>query len=127
MQKQLAQSYTPKQEFKNIYTATGALQQGTVFGDLHVAAGTEGKKLPRKKDDELLLTVQEYGFAALDMQLYLDVNPSDKDAIKEYNALVSGYNAAKEQFEKQNGSLRNFVQATDDNNHTWVKSPWPWD
>ena len=40
----LAQAYVPRQEFKNLYDAQGALKHGTIFMDLHAAAEENWKK-----------------------------------------------------------------------------------
>jgi len=127
MQKQLAQSYTPPQEFKNIYSPECSLQHGTIFGELHLAAGTEGKKIKVQKEEEALLKLTELGFAVLDLQLYLNVYPTDLDAIKTYNSTVDCYNKAKTELEKQNGPLRNFTEPSQTTKFNYIHSPWPWD
>jgi len=123
----LAQSYVPKQEFKNIYAPECALQHGTVFGDLHAAAGTDGKKIAKQKDNALLVELSACAFTALDLQLFIDVNPTDGAAIQLYNETVKKYHGLKAQYEKTNGPLRNFVEQSPAAKFTWIHAPWPWE
>ena len=44
---------------------------------------------------ELLRRVQETGFACVDMNLYLDNHPEDKNAINVYNSLVNDFAQAR--------------------------------
>jgi len=75
----------------------------------------------------LLKTVDEYGFAALDLQLYIDLNPNNKEAIAKYNEMVKAYNQARLAYEDQHGPLRNFVEESNPNHFDWIANPWPWD
>ena len=74
----------------------------------------------------LLKEVCAYGFSAVDLQLFLDVNPSDTKAIAMYNEMVAGYEKAKAAYEKKYGPLRSFVEPSNPKHFDWVNSPWPW-
>ena len=52
---------------------------------------------------DLIKAVMELGFAAVDMNLYLDNNPDDQTAVSTYNSFVSQYAKARSNYEKQYG------------------------
>ena len=48
---------------------------------------------------ELMRKIQETCFACVDMNLYLDNNPDDKNAINTYNTLVNQFAQARYAYE----------------------------
>lgn len=76
---------------------------------------------------ELLTKIHEAGFACLDMNLYLDTHPEDKNAIKTYNMLSAQFNQFKCMYESKYGPLTNFGYAPGKYPWQWVNEPWPWD
>lgn len=82
----------------------------------------------KKESRETLLTkFQELSFACLDMNLYLDNNPDDKNAINMYNSLCNQLLQAKCAYENRYGPLTNFGYAPTKYPWQWVCNPWPWD
>ena len=132
----LAQSYVPIQKFENIYSATDSLKNGTAFEDLSKAAkenytpsSVVGIENYTATTDTLpeLKALCEYGFKALDLQLFIDINPDCTEAIEKYNETVELYEKAKEAYENKFGPIRSFVCGSDSNKFKYIKSPWPWD
>jgi len=78
-------------------------------------------------NDKEMKALMESGFAALDLQLYIDTHPSDAEAIAAYNECVKSYEAAREAYEKSHGPLYNFISQSDPKRFTWVDTPWPWE
>lgn len=76
---------------------------------------------------ELLRKVQETGFACVDMNLYLDNHPEDKNAINVYNSLVNDFAQARCAYESKYGPLTNFGYAPSQYPWQWICQPWPWD
>lgn len=76
---------------------------------------------------ELLRKVQEIGFACVDMNLYLDNHPEDKNAINTYNSLCSQFAQARCAYENKYGPLTNFGYAPSKYPWQWICQPWPWD
>lgn len=76
---------------------------------------------------ELLRNVQELCFACVDMNLYLDNNPDDKNAINTYNTLTVKFAQARCEYESKYGPLTNFGYAPSKYPWQWVDQPWPWD
>ena len=76
---------------------------------------------------DLIKAVMELGFAAVDMNLYLDNTPDDQTAVSTYNSFVSQYAKARCNYEKQYGPLTNFGHAPSNCPWQWVEAPWPWE
>lgn len=76
---------------------------------------------------DFMTKIQELSFACLDMNLYLDNHPDDKNAVNTYNSLCVQFAQAKYDYEKKYGPLTNFGYAPSKYPWQWVDSPWPWD
>lgn len=76
---------------------------------------------------ELMLRVQELGFACVDLNLYLDNHPEDKNAINTYNKFCTQFAQARCAYESKYGPLTNFGYAPSNYPWQWVNEPWPWD
>ena len=77
-------------------------------------------------DREMLLKkISTYQFAALDLQLYLDTHAEDTEAIKKMNMYKEKAAPLIEKYEKKYGPLKK--RATESNNWSWIKAPWPWE
>lgn len=76
---------------------------------------------------ELMLKVQELCFACLELNLYLDNNPEDKNALSTYNKFCTQFAQARAAYESKYGPLTNFGYAPSKYPWQWVDQPWPWD
>lgn len=74
----------------------------------------------------LLLKLSEVEFSALDMQLFLNTHPHEKNAIKMYNELVSEAKILREEYERCYGPLFSFISKSKDDYFSWIDEPWPW-
>ena len=75
---------------------------------------------------DLLNQILEYQFAAIELNLYLDNNPEDQDALCEYNMYVEKLQNAMSEYEEIYGPLTNFGYVPDCCDWDWVNNPWPW-
>lgn len=75
----------------------------------------------------LLDKLTKLEFYAVDLQLYIDTHPSDKQAIKDYNETVRKISEAGAEYEKNYGPLFGFVSLIDDSESNWIDEPWPWE
>ncbi len=73
-----------------------------------------------------LQTVQELGFALVEMNLYLDTHPGDANALAAYNDLATRYATARSNYEAQFGPLIDFGTSGPTSSWTWADEPWPW-
>ena len=77
-------------------------------------------------DREMLLKkISTYKFAALDLQLYLDTHPDDRDTINKMNMFKEKAAPLVEKYEEKYGPLTK--SETETNNWSWIKAPWPWE
>lgn len=76
---------------------------------------------------ELLTIISETGFAAVDMNLYLDNNPNDRDALNTYNDISYNFTQAILDYEHIYGPLTNFGYSLSDPEWQWIDEPWPWE
>ena len=83
--------------------------------------------MKKESRQELMLKIQELSFACVDLNLYLDNHPEDKNAINTYNKFVSQFIQARCAYESKNGPLTNFGYAPSSYPWQWVNQPWPWD
>lgn len=74
--------------------------------------------------DELLKIISVLDFYALDLQLYLNTHPTDRDAIQKYNNVVKRAKELREEYERTYGMLT--PQNISDSPWRWIENPWPW-
>lgn len=77
--------------------------------------------------NSLMLKLQQLEFAAVDLNLYLDNHPENKDALCDYNAITKEISKLKKLFELKYGPLSNFGTSESLNRWAWVDDPWPWE
>ncbi len=81
-------------------------------------------KMSREK---LIRAIQEYGFAAVELNLYLDNFPYNKEALNDFNYISQELHNLKAQYERRFGPLKNFGEDMSDYPWQWVEGPWPWE
>ncbi len=74
--------------------------------------------------DEMLQRLSALDFYTLDLHLYLNTHPDDKEAIQKYNAVVKEAKTLREQYEQQYGLLSQFSPSRTP--WQWIDDPWPW-
>lgn len=77
--------------------------------------------------EELLRKIQEVGFYAVDLNLYIDNFPEDQQAVKDYKAISNALNNLKRVYEKYYGPLKNFGDSECIGQWNYVNEPWPWE
>ena len=75
----------------------------------------------------MLTQIQQYAFALIDLDLYLDVNPNDNNAIKMYNDYLSIKKQIVDKYEKMYGPLTLDSDDLKKSNWLWNRGPWPWE
>lgn len=74
----------------------------------------------------LITAIQETEFACLELNLYLDTHPNDRQAFEEFNKLSKKLRELKSCYDKEVGPLHNSGYSTSEG--SWVYStPWPWE
>lgn len=75
--------------------------------------------------DDLLRELSALDFVAVDLQLFLDTHPDDREALMKYNQIVTKANQVRCEYETKYGPLTSF-RTTNNNGWNWYCDPWPW-
>ena len=76
---------------------------------------------------DLLKKIQEIEFVCLDMNLYLDTHPDDRNAVAAYNSFANQLAQLKCTYETYYGPLLNFGFSPSKYPWQWIEEPWPWE
>ena len=71
-----------------------------------------------------LLELQQLSFSLVDLNLYLDTNPANQQAVNDYNQLFEQYWEAKASYELQYGPMNNFGHCPATYPWSWINDPW---
>ncbi len=77
--------------------------------------------------EQLSLEIQKLQFTAVELNLYLDNFPNNKQAKEDYQQVSKRLNELVKEYEKCYGSLKNFGAAYIQNPEKWTNQPWPWE
>ena len=77
--------------------------------------------------EALLYQVMQYKFALIELNLYLDTNPNDTNAIELYNQYLNMEKQSCNQYESMYGPLTLDSNYLNKDTWTWKNSPWPWE
>jgi hypothetical protein len=103
------------------------LNRGNMFADEYKPYKNQYYKVVvRGRRDELLLKIQELTFAAKDLNIYLDLHPTDTTTLETYKGYVRELNNLKSIYEREFGPIA-ASDVTSSKEFTWVNNPWPWD
>jgi len=81
-----------------------------------------------ERQAEMLVKIQEMEFIAIELNLYLDTHPCDREAINDYNCAVEESRKLAQKYEAEFGPLYNFgLSANCEDSWQWINSPWPWE
>lgn len=75
--------------------------------------------------EALLQDIGELSFAVLEMNLYLDGHPDNKEALKDYRKAVEELTRITEMYEEEFGPLTAMGDGYADE-FLWSRQPWPW-
>lgn len=85
------------------YVATDGLEKGNMDSNLY---NQFGNYVPRKLDtNDPRILLMSYNFALIDLQLYLDMHPTDIVSKELFDKYLDAYLKIKEQYETNNGPL----------------------
>ncbi len=79
---------------------------------------------------ELMKKIQELGFCAVDLNLFLDTHPNSAQALKDYSQVLSSLQQLIQTYNQKYGPLLNFgLSYVNSNFWTWVAEDekWPWE
>lgn len=119
---------TSNNQNKNIINTEEGFKRGNMFKNLYDEyKNFKPRKLAASSErEDMILQIMEYTFAIIDLQLYLDMYPNDRDALKLFNTYLNNKKDLTNIFEEKYGPLTIDSEAQR-NNWLWDNSPWPWE
>lgn len=110
-----------------LFNIDEGFNKGNLFENIYSKYKNYVYKLKvNSKKDELLYNIQKYTFALKDLNLYLDVHPTDNSILNEFNTAKNKLYNYKNEYENKYGPLC-IENVNSNKNWTWVNNPWPWD
>ena len=82
---------------------------------------------PMNEQAEMLTVLDSLCFATIDLNLYLDNYPNDREALNLFNDYRQQLNAYKQEYQQKFGPLLISSDALNKYPWTWNNSPWPWE
>ena len=82
---------------------------------------------PMNEQAEMLTYIDALCFACIDLGLYLDVFPNNKDAINLFNKYNSQKKNLMDKYQEKFGPLTLDSDALNAYAWAWNERPWPWD
>lgn len=77
--------------------------------------------------ENLLNQWQQYNFALVDLDLYLDAHPNDRNAVKLYQDYLRNAKQILNKYESMYGPLTLDSSDMKQTNWEWIRAPWPWE
>lgn len=74
----------------------------------------------------LMEQLQAIDFVLVELTLYLDTHPNDKDAIEQFNQYAYLSHQVRQQVEQYYGPLLQFGKSFSGYPWDWNQGPWPW-
>ena len=105
------------------------LIRGNIFGNLYEPYKNykPSELEPNNEREALLYQIMQYKFALVELNLYLDTHPSDRNAIELYNKYLKIEKEMCNKYESMYGPISLDSNYLGDNNWNWKNSPWPWE
>ena len=74
---------------------------------------------------EMLMQLTAMDFYTVDLQLYLNTHPNDREALSKFNAVAREANELRKQYENMYGPLCSY-RSESELPWKWIDNPWPW-
>lgn len=83
------------------------------------------KQMP-KEFYQLMEELQAVDFVLVELTLYLDTHPTDRQAIQQFNEFAKMSKQIRKQIESKYGPLRQYGASYSGYPWNWDDAPWPW-
>ena len=77
------------------------------------------------KRERLMKRLATYDFSSVDMHLYLDTHPNDREMIDKMDDIEKKASVLRNEYEENYGPLSPI--SLYNNPSAWINTPWPWD
>lgn len=113
----------------NIFDPYQGFIRGNLFPDLYngYKLNNPVEIMPKNEQAELLTYIDALCFALIDLNLFLDINPNDENAIRLYNEYRKEKDMYMKAYQDKFGPISLDSASLEGNTWKWIKSPWPWE
>jgi len=121
--------YNQNIQDKQIYDPYNGFIRGNMFPELYNSYKLN-KPLeitPMNKQAELLTYVDALTFAMIDLNLYLDIYPNDREALELFNQYRMQADEYTKKYESKYGPLELTSNSLNTFPWAWDNAPWPWE
>ncbi len=121
--------YNQNIQNKQIYDPYNGFIRGNMFPELYNSYKLN-KPLeitPMNEQAELLTYVDALTFAMIDLNLYLDVYPNDREALELFNQYRMQADEYTKKYENKYGPLELTSNSLNTFPWAWDNAPWPWE
>ena len=82
---------------------------------------------PMNEQADILTKIDSLTFACVDLNLYLDVYPNDRDSIEQFNQIKIQKEQLIKEYESKFGPLLLNSDSLNTYPWAWIDKPWPWE
>lgn len=113
----------------NLYDSYAGFIRGNMFPDLYntYKLSKPFDIQPMNEQAELLTYIDALSFAMIDINLYLDNFPENRQMIDLFNQYKNEANKMMKEYESKYGPLFANSEASNAYPWAWNKCPWPWE
>ena len=113
----------------NVFDPYNGFIRGNMFPDLYntYKVNDPYQIKPMNEQAEMLTYIDALCFAVIDLGLYLDINPDDKEALEMYNNYRMSLGEYMIGYQNQYGPITKTSDALNNYPWKWNDSPWPWE
>ena len=120
--------YTEDADASKLYDPYQGLIRGNMYPNLYNGYKVNPVDItPANEQADLLTYLDALCFATIDINLYLDIYPNDKDMLKLFNQYRTELNKIKEEYQSKYGPILVNSKANEKYPFPWIDSPWPWE
>lgn len=122
------QKFDGANKSSKLYDPYNGFISGNMFPDLYNSYKISNpyEIQPMNEQAELLTYIDSLCFACIDLGLYLDLYPDDKNMIELFNKYREQKKQYEREYESKFGPLYLSSDAMNSYPWAWSKSPWPW-
>lgn len=113
----------------SLYNPYNGLIRGNLFKNLYdpYKSNEPYEIKPMNDQADLLTYIDSLGFAMVDLNLYLDVNPNNQEMINLFNQYRKEKENLLEEYESKYGPITIDSDSLNSYPWAWKNMPWPWD
>jgi len=119
--------YTNDRNSMNFYNENEGFIKGNIQKNIYIPYRNYNPSMPIANNDKdrMLLEIQKHCFYLIDLGLYLDLHPNDKEALRLYNDTRSKYFRLINEYNKNYNPLMS-IDSNGNDSYEWLEGNFPW-